>query len=63
MHLPRSYVGEVLDGAGITDTTAQLIVNIVLNVFNFLCAIGGSFAMERIGRKRMLRKSSPIISL
>jgi ATP-dependent protease ClpP protease subunit len=52
-----SYAGVVFEGAGITDTYTQMVVNIGINVFCFFCAFGGSFAIERLGRKAMLCKS------
>lgn len=53
-HSVSSYVGVVFEGAGIVDVHTQMVVNIGINVFCFLCAIGGSFAIERLGRKAML---------
>lgn len=53
-NIVSSFIGVVLDSAGITDTHQQLIINLGINIFNFGCAVAGSFAMERIGRKGML---------
>jgi MFS family permease len=49
-----SFIGVVLESAGITDTHQQLLINLGMNLFNFACAVAGSFAMEKLGRKGML---------
>lgn len=49
-----SFVGVVLETAGITDTRQQLLTNLGINIFSFFCAVAGSFSMERLGRKTML---------
>lgn len=53
-NIVSSFIGVVLESAGITDTHQQLITNLGINIFNFFCAIAGSFAMEHLGRKGML---------
>ncbi|EOO04057.1 putative hexose transporter protein [Phaeoacremonium minimum UCRPA7] len=53
-NIVSSFIGVVLESAGITDTHQQLVTNLGINIFNFFCAIAGSFAMERLGRKGML---------
>lgn len=50
------YVGDLLDAAGIEATRTQIVVNTIINVWNLACAVCGSFALEFLGRKRMLRK-------
>ena len=57
-NIVSSFIGVALDGAGITVVRTQMIVNLVLNVWNFACAVAGSFAMERIGRKGLLLSTS-----
>jgi MFS family permease len=57
-NIVSSFIGVAMDGAGITETRTQMIVNLVLNVWNFVCAIFGSFAMEQLGRKGMLLGAS-----
>ncbi|RFU29524.1 hypothetical protein B7463_g6815, partial [Scytalidium lignicola] len=53
-NIVSSYAGVVFDNAGITATHTQMVVNIGINVFSFFCALSGSFAIERLGRKAML---------
>ncbi|KAJ7147187.1 MFS sugar transporter-like protein [Mycena crocata] len=45
------YLGSMLNNAGITDTTTQLQINIILNAFSLLCALAGTYYVDRIGRK------------
>lgn len=62
-NIVSSYVGTVLESAGITDTHQQLIINLGINIFNIFCAFAGSFAMEYIGRKGMLLGTSIAMTL
>jgi MFS family permease len=57
-NIVSSFIGVALEGAGITETRTQMIVNLVLNVWNFVCAVVGSFVMEKLGRKGMLLGAS-----
>ncbi|KAJ7132929.1 MFS sugar transporter-like protein [Mycena filopes] len=43
--------GSMLNNAGITDTTTQLQINIILNAFSLLCALAGTYFVDRLGRK------------
>lgn len=45
------YLGTMLDNAGITDTTTQLKVNIVLNAWCLVCSILGTWMVDIWGRK------------
>lgn len=45
------YLGTVLDNAGITDSTTQLEINIILNAFCLVVAVAGTFLADRLGRK------------
>ncbi|KAJ7288025.1 MFS sugar transporter-like protein [Mycena rebaudengoi] len=45
------YLGPMLTNAGITNTTRQLQINIILNAFSLLCALAGTYYVDRIGRK------------
>ncbi|KAJ7451593.1 MFS sugar transporter-like protein [Mycena latifolia] len=45
------YLGPMLDNAGITKTKTQLQINIILNAFSLLCALAGTYYVDRIGRK------------
>jgi hypothetical protein len=62
-NIVSSYVGTVLESAGITNTHQQLIINLGINIFNIFCACAGSFAMEYIGRKGMLLGTSMAMTL
>lgn len=61
-NIVSSYVGDVLDSAGITNTHQQLVTNLGINIFNFGCAIAGSFAMGYLGRKGMLLGASCLMT-
>ncbi|KAL5330311.1 hypothetical protein ACEPPN_003837 [Leptodophora sp. 'Broadleaf-Isolate-01'] len=43
--------GTMLDNAGITDSTTQLEINVILNAFCLCVAIGGTACLNKIGRK------------
>ncbi|KAH9213622.1 MFS sugar transporter-like protein [Leptodontidium sp. 2 PMI_412] len=45
------YLGTMLDNAGITDSTTQLEINVILNAFCLCVAIGGTACLNKIGRK------------
>ncbi|KAI1130617.1 putative hexose carrier protein [Nemania abortiva] len=45
------YLGTELATAGITDSTAQLEANVVLNVWCLACSLGGTHLVSRWGRK------------
>jgi len=49
-----SYAGFVIEQAGITSTSGQLVVNLRLNVSNLGLAVAGSLSMELLGCKAML---------
>jgi Ca2+/Na+ antiporter len=53
-NIVNSFIGVAMDGAGITETRTQVIVNLVFNIWNYVCAVVGSFEMEKLGRKAML---------
>lgn len=61
-NIVSSFFGIALDGAGITDTNTQMVVTLVQNVWNLVCALAGSFAMERVGRKGMLFGASVLMT-
>ncbi|EFX04592.1 lactose permease [Grosmannia clavigera kw1407] len=62
-NIVSSYIGNVLDSAGITNTRQQLITNIGMIIFNFGCAIAGPFAMDYMGRKGMLLGASCLMTV
>jgi len=45
------YLGQMLTNAGITKTKTQLQINIILNAFSLLCALAGTYYVDRLGRK------------
>ncbi|CAK5270442.1 unnamed protein product [Mycena citricolor] len=52
------YLGQMLDNAGITSSTTQLQINIILNAFCLVCSLAGTYFVDRIGRK-----STAVISI
>ena len=52
------YLGELLTGAGIDNPHTQLIINIVLSVWNFFCAMGGTAFVEKLGRRTLINSSN-----
>ncbi|PCH04789.1 Major facilitator superfamily domain, general substrate transporter [Penicillium occitanis (nom. inval.)] len=60
------YLGDMLDQAGITDSTTQLQIylhNIILNSFCLVVALIGTVSVDRIGRKRLALWSSGLETL
>lgn len=45
------YLAPILKSVGITDPTQQSAINLGLQIFNAIMAIGGAFASERYGRR------------
>ncbi|KAF9698004.1 hypothetical protein EKO04_004535 [Ascochyta lentis] len=45
------YFGSMLSQAGVTDYTTQLEINVILSVWQLVCAIAGSCLAERLGRR------------
>ncbi|KAI0476606.1 general substrate transporter [Xylariaceae sp. FL0804] len=45
------YLTDILDQAGVTDTTTQLQINVGLNCWCFAVAIAGSFMLDVVGRR------------
>ncbi|KAF2239990.1 MFS sugar transporter-like protein [Viridothelium virens] len=45
------YLGTMLDNAGITDTTTQLQINVILNAWCLVCSVAGTWSTDRWGRK------------
>ncbi|KAF4633408.1 hypothetical protein G7Y89_g4710 [Cudoniella acicularis] len=55
------YLGSMLDNAGITDTTTQLEINIILNAWCLVIAIIGTYFMDRWGRKALALLSTGLL--
>jgi len=47
------YLNKVFIALGITDNSTQLLINGILNIFNFIVAITAGFLCERVGRRRL----------
>ncbi|KAF8956841.1 MFS sugar transporter-like protein [Flammula alnicola] len=47
------YLGTMLDNAGITDSTIQLEINIILNAWCLVCSLIGTVLADRMGRKSL----------
>lgn len=47
------YLALVLDRAGVKDSFTKTLINGILQIFNFFAAIGGSLALERLGRRTL----------
>ncbi|KAF5630030.1 hexose transporter [Fusarium sp. NRRL 52700] len=47
------FLGDMLTNAGITNRTTQLQINIVLQSWCLICAMIGTFLMDRAGRKTL----------
>ncbi|KAI0075843.1 general substrate transporter [Panus rudis PR-1116 ss-1] len=45
------YMNKVLSGIGITDPDTQLLINGILNIYNFLFAILGGLLCDKVGRR------------
>lgn len=43
----------MLNSVGITETIEQTTINGCLAIYNFLVAIGASFLVERVGRRKL----------
>ena len=47
------YLTLVLDTVGITDTFDQTLINGLLQIFNFIAALGAAFLVDRLGRRTL----------
>ncbi|PMD34961.1 hexose transporter [Hyaloscypha variabilis F] len=52
------YLGTMLDNAGITNSTTQLQINVILNAWCLVSAVAGTYFADSIGRKRLAIGSS-----
>lgn len=52
------YLGTALTNAGVTDSTTQLEINIILNSFCLVVSIVGTFLADRLGRKLLAQIST-----
>lgn len=51
------YLNKVFDAIGITNTTIQLLINGILQIWNLAWALGASFLCDRLGRRLMFISS------
>lgn len=47
------YLSLVLETVGITDSFTKTLINGILQIFNFIASIGGSLAVDRLGRRTL----------
>ncbi|KAF9456247.1 general substrate transporter [Collybia nuda] len=52
------YLGKVFDAIGITNPTTQLLINGLLNIFNFFVAIIAGLLCDKVGRRRLFMISA-----
>jgi MFS family permease len=48
----------VLNSVGITETVEQTTINGCLSIYNFVVAIGASFLVDRVGRRKLFIAST-----
>ncbi|CAH0033310.1 unnamed protein product [Clonostachys rhizophaga] len=48
------YLSLVLNTVGVTDPFYQTLINGILQIFNFIAAIGGALMVDRVGRRPLL---------
>ncbi|KAH8552188.1 general substrate transporter [Umbelopsis sp. PMI_123] len=53
-NLVSYYLPRVLSESGITNTHTQLLINVIVNIWNFCCAITGTILIDFIGRRPMV---------
>ncbi|KEZ40516.1 hypothetical protein SAPIO_CDS8418 [Scedosporium apiospermum] len=51
--LVQYYLHSVLNSIGITKTIEQTTINGCLSIYNFVLAVGASFFVERVGRRKL----------
>nr|POE47074.1 lactose permease [Quercus suber] len=57
------YLGPLLTNAGVTNTTTQLEINIILNAWSLVCSIAGTLAVEAHGRKPTALISTTLLTI
>ncbi|KAI1378647.1 hexose transporter [Hypoxylon crocopeplum] len=57
------YLGAMLDNAGVTDTTTQLQINIILNAWCLVVALIGTFMLDPVGRRPLAIYSSVMMTI
>lgn len=57
------YLGAELTNAGITDTKTQLEINIILNAWSLVCALAGTWGIDKVGRKPTALISTGLLTI
>ncbi|KAJ3908297.1 general substrate transporter [Lentinula edodes] len=57
------YLGTMLTNAGISSTTKQLQINIILNAFCLVCSVFGTYFIDRWGRKTIAALSTMLLTI
>jgi len=52
------YLHSVLNSIGITKTIEQTTINGCLSIYNFVLAVGASFFVEKVGRRKLFLVST-----
>ncbi|KAI0032687.1 hexose transporter [Vararia minispora EC-137] len=52
------YLNKVMNAIGITDPTTQLLINGILNIYNFFIAIGAGLLVDKVGRRKLFITST-----
>ncbi|KAL2219712.1 putative sugar transporter [Thermoascus aurantiacus ATCC 26904] len=58
-----AMLSDMLDDAGITDSTTQLEINIILNAFCLVVSVVGSAFAERLGRRVLAISSTGLLTI
>ncbi|KAF8585039.1 sugar transporter [Ramaria rubella] len=57
------YLGSMLGNAGITNTTTQLQINIILNAWCLICSLVGTYSADQWGRKPTTVLSTALLTV
>ncbi|KAF8155794.1 MFS sugar transporter-like protein [Crassisporium funariophilum] len=57
------YLGTMLNNAGITNTTTQLEINVILNAWCLVCSLVGTMLADRMGRKSLAILSQSLLTV
>jgi len=57
------FLGSMLTNAGISNTTTQLQINIILNAFCLVCSIFGTYYIDKWGRKTTAAVSTALLTV
>ena len=57
------YLSKVLNQIGITDSSTQLLINGVLQIWSFIAALYASYSVDRLGRRVLILGSAGLMTL